>query len=163
MARRSQGSPLLRRPIHDSWRDDDAGRHRVREPERIADGKHPVADLQLIAVAELGHGQIAGPFQHDHGQVAFLIGLHGGSLELPAIGQLHRELAAAVDHVVVREHDSRFINDHARAQAALRVARHLGQVLKNFCKPGISPKGKSFSKPCPVSDVFASASSCAGS
>ena len=37
---------------------DDAVRHRLREPERIADGEDDVADLKLIGAPEGDHRQI---------------------------------------------------------------------------------------------------------
>ena len=39
---------------------DDAARHALAEAERAADGEHEVADLQLVAIAELGRLEAAG-------------------------------------------------------------------------------------------------------
>ena len=77
-------------------------------------------------------------------QVALRVGLYLGGLELLAIVQADGDLAAALDHVVVRENNARRIDDHAGTDATLLTAgqavtrhpRHIGHVAKELAELG---------------------------
>ena len=66
---------------------DDAGRNRARQSKGLAEGHNPVADFQLVAIAEPGRRQVARALQTQHGQVALRIGLNVDRLELPSVLQ----------------------------------------------------------------------------
>ena len=52
---------------------DDARRHRLLEAEGRADGQHPVADLDLVGVAEGGRGEGAAALEPQHGEIGALV------------------------------------------------------------------------------------------
>ena len=93
---------------------DDAGSDRALQPERLAEGQHPIANLHGAAVAELGDGQGFFALDVNQGQVAGRIGLDVEPLELAAIGQSHHDLSAAADDVVVGEDHAAGIDDDSR-------------------------------------------------
>ena len=121
---------------------DDSRGHGAFQAERIAQGQHPIADFGVIAVAQLGGREVIGALDPQHGQVGLGIGVDLGGLELAAVVQADRDLAAVADDVGVGEDHSRGIDDQPGAQAALRRAgASRGMFLKNFRSSGMLPNG----------------------
>src|SRR5689334_7358265 len=58
-----------------AFRAHDAARHTLAQAERATDSQHEVADLQLIAIAELGRFETAG-IDRERGDVGFTIAPH---------------------------------------------------------------------------------------
>jgi len=86
-----------------------------------ADGEDPVAHLQLVRVTERGGRIGTAPLELEHGEVGSPIGAHHLGLVLLAVGRDHLDLAGALDHVRIGEHDAGGIHDHPRAQALLHL------------------------------------------
>ena len=72
---------------------DDAGRDGAFQSEGLAEGQHPIADFDLVAVAQPGGGQRAGAVDADDGQVGLGIGLDVDGLEFPPVVQADRDLS----------------------------------------------------------------------
>src|SRR5208282_2395104 len=87
-------------------RTDDAGRDRAFQSERLAEGQHPIADLDLAAVAKPGGRKGACTFDAQNGQIGFRVGFDIDGLELPDILQPDHDLAVACNDVPVCEYDS---------------------------------------------------------
>src|SRR6185312_235419 len=97
---------------------DDAVSHGLREAERIAYGKHDVADLQLIGLPEGDHREVR---QVDLEDCEIGIGIGADHLRLrnPTVCHLHADGACVRDHVIVRYDVAAVIDDHAGPEAAL--------------------------------------------
>ncbi|MNO74942.1 hypothetical protein D3C76_659620 [compost metagenome] len=90
------------------------------EAERRADRQHPLADLELVGIAELEGRQVLGlDLQHSH--VAARIGADQLGLVLAAVGQAHENLVGVGHHMVIGQDVAITGNDEARAQG-LRLA-----------------------------------------
>ena len=94
----------------------------VIEPERVADRDRPLADLELVRVAEARRLYGMPLDLHDRE-----VGLRVGADELGgdglAVGERDLELIRVVDDVVVGEDVALAVEHHARAHAALLHAR----------------------------------------
>ena len=108
---------------------DDARGHGVLKTKRLAECEHPIADLHLVAIAQLGERQRAIGLNADDGDVGVRVGLDVGRDELAAVVQFDGDLAAAGDHVVIGQDDARRIDDYAAARALLG---HPGHLLEAF-------------------------------
>src|SRR5690606_27615413 len=110
-------------------RADDAGGNGLAEPERIADGDYAVADAQTRRVAQPQGGQVGriDPEQSDVGRLVAADQLSG---EAAAILQRDRDLARAVDDMVVGENVTlvRVDDDAGPGAHAGPLLRHLRQV-----------------------------------
>ena len=94
---------------------DDAGAHRVREAERIADRDDPVAHVDRVRVAEGQRAQVLRVDAHD-GDVRLRVGADDLAGELALVGELDLDRVGPLDDVVVREDDAALVDDEARAQ-----------------------------------------------
>jgi len=124
---------------------DDAGGDRVAQAEGAADGDHPVADLQLVGVAQVDRGQLAlgGNLQERH--VGLLVAAdHLGRIG-PLVGQLHPDLGGVVHHVVVGEDVAVRADDEARAQRGILALLALESeelLQERIVVEGIAPEAR---------------------
>ena len=100
----------------------DSGRHRAAQPEGIADRQHPIADPDLVAVAELDRGERLGRFDAQQRQIGLGVLAHHLGLEIGVVLKRHGDLVRIGDDVVVGHHQARGIDDEARAERG-RMAR----------------------------------------
>src|SRR6185369_16989875 len=96
--------------------------------ERIADGDRPLADAQVVGVAELGGRQRARGVDLEHGDVALGIASDKLGSELPLIGETHDDVLSVLDHVVVRQDVSLWIHQDTRAGGARVLARTPAEI-----------------------------------
>ncbi len=90
----------------------------MAEAEGIADRDHPVADADLVGIAEL-HGRqrlLARRLDLQHGKIGARVGADQLGLELGIVAQDDGDVLGALDHVVVGDHVAVGIDDEARAQ-----------------------------------------------
>ncbi len=99
-------------------RGDDADGDRAIQPERVADRDRPLADAQLVRIAQLRHRELALGLDLQHRQVGLGVAPRDLRLELPLVRQPHLDLAGVLDQVVVGEDDAGLVDDDARALAA---------------------------------------------
>ena len=107
-------------------RRDDAAGHRLAHAEGIADGENQIADLDRVGILEAQMRQLL-PADIDlqHRQIRALVGQHQLRIELAPVGQRHRELLPALDHVMIGDDQTRRIDDHAGTERLLHpFARH---------------------------------------
>ena len=97
---------------------DDAERDRMAEAEGAADGKHEVADLHAIAVADRRGDQI-GRLDGQHADVGRFVLQHPLRMQSPAVGQIDANAVGrgVAKDVPVGEHveSALPLDDHARA------------------------------------------------
>src|SRR5437762_2812815 len=99
---------------------DDPRRHRGLQAERRADGDHPVADVDLVRVAQSSEAKIAlAVVQLEHGQVGLLVQADDLRLVLAAVERDDLDVGRPFDDVGVGERDARRVHDDAGAQAPL--------------------------------------------
>ena len=77
-----------------------AGGHSAVQVEGVADGYHPFAHTQLIAVADGKGGQVLTVYL-DECQVGVLVVAYDAGTELTVVVQCHTQLIGALHHVVV--------------------------------------------------------------
>jgi len=127
---------------------DDARRHRVTEPQRVAHGEHPFADLQRLGIAQRYGRQTVGRDADDR-HVGLRIRPDDLGVQGTAVDQLDHDLVGVRDDVVVGEDMSLLGNDEAGAVRPLDLlaARRLllGQppaeeVLEEIFLEGIEPR-----------------------
>ena len=97
-------------------RRDDAARYRLPHPERVADGKHQVADFEAVEVAEFdGREPDARGAEAKHDEVGPLVLEDDLGGELTPVGQGHGDLslAASLDDVVVGDGEALRAHQHA--------------------------------------------------
>ncbi len=92
----------------------DPKRHRLVEPQRVADGEDEIAHAQLTGIAPRHRRQAEGGNLHN-GYVRFRIGRHHLAFILTAVGQEHVDFHRVGDHVVVGDDQSVRPDDHAGA------------------------------------------------
>src|SRR4029079_4374396 len=95
---------------------DDTGRHRAAEAERIADRDHPVAEAQLVGVAELYGDQRLRRLDLQHGEVGLLVDANQVGLDLGAVVEDDVDLVGVRDDVVVGDDDASGVDDEAGAE-----------------------------------------------
>ena len=94
-------------------RADDARGHGLAEAERIADGDHEIADLEILRIAERQRGEVLG-FDLHQGHVGAGVAADQLRLEGAAVLERHHDLLPVLDHVVVGEHVALGgVHDHA--------------------------------------------------
>src|SRR5262249_44191537 len=103
----------------------------VVEPERVADGDHPVTDLERVGVAELRDRERVLAVDLQHGEIGLRIAPEDLGRQLAAVAERHGDLLRVLDDVVVRQHDTVLPDDEAGPHgargltaAASRPARH---------------------------------------
>ncbi len=108
---------------------DDAGGDGLRETERAADGKHPVADFGGLGVAEFDGRQRGIGVVLDDGDVGLGIDAddsRGAALEALSIvgiaGELDVDLVGLVDDVIVGDDVAARVNDEAGAESLALAA-----------------------------------------
>src|SRR5918995_177931 len=110
----------------------DACGDRPEPTPRVADGVGELPDTQSVRVPERGCRQITRTVLHaEQREVQVAATLHDLGAKLPAVAQDHRRLRAAAsarDDVVVGEHETLFVPDHAGPDAAAPGA-HLHDAL----------------------------------
>ena len=118
-------------PIGARQAGDDAAGDGLADAERIADRQHEIADLELIAVADLQHRQaLAMGVELEHGEIGALVGEQEVRLEFASIGEHHGDLLRIADDVVVGDDEAGGIEDDAGAQRLLdALARHAERRL----------------------------------
>ena len=84
--------------------------------------QNPVADFQLVAVAQGRSLQTVIDLDAEDGQIGRLIASDVFRTILPAVGQLDRDFVGPLDHVIIGEDYSLGIDDDAGAKA--RPSRH---------------------------------------
>src|SRR5450830_1167316 len=93
---------------------DDARRHGAVQAERVADRHHGLADGDCVRVAERRRHQVLRSVgQRDHCQVGGGIGADQRGIEDPPVGQCDLELLGGTRDVVVGQHVTRCVDDHA--------------------------------------------------
>jgi hypothetical protein len=107
---------------------DDAGRHRVLEPEGRADRDHPLADTQLVGVAD-AHGRKAARVDLEQRDIGPLVRAEQLRLELALVMQGDRDLVGALHHVRVGQQIAVGGDDEPRAQSARNVAARSRRLL----------------------------------
>src|SRR5581483_2725327 len=98
---------------------DDTRRDGALEAEGVADRDDPFADLELVRIAELRHGKVGPDVDLDDRDLGLGVFADDLGFVLPPGLQLHHDLRAVVDHMIVGEDRAVVIDDEARAQALL--------------------------------------------
>ncbi len=126
---------------------DDAVRHRLRQPDGIADREHDVAYFELVGAPEGGDGQRA-EINLENGQVRVRIAPDDMRVGDPAVGELHSDRVGVRDDVMVRDDMTALVDDHppipgcARC-AACTAARNPQTALRaRTARPARSPGGR---------------------
>ena len=121
-------------------RDDPAG-HRLADPERVADGKDQIADLNLIRIAQGERGQIRRPVHAQDRQIAFLIRQNHGRVIFPPVVQNDADFRRLAHHVKVRHHQPVRRHDHTGPEGILNPRHHPPLPAKQVTKERIVGKG----------------------
>ncbi len=113
-------------PPHLPLAADDAGGDRLIEAERAADRQHPLADLQLVVVAETRRHQIARRLvEPDDRDVGLRVHPQRLGGELAPVAEGHLDVGGARDDVAVGDDVAARVHHHARAGSPLRARRRL--------------------------------------
>ena len=99
---------------------DNARTDRQIEVEGMPDGQYPIADLQLVAVAQGGGGQAAVGLDPQHGKVGLLVGLDVGGTKLLAVGEFHQDFIGPFDNMIVGEDDALGVDNDAGTEPRSR-------------------------------------------
>ena len=113
----NKGHVLIARKLAAFCRHNTGG-HGVVQAKGTADCRHPFADLEFVAVAHLENGQILG-FNLHHGDIGLGVASQHLTGELTVVGEAHRDLVGAVDHMMIGENQTVSADDKARTRAAL--------------------------------------------
>src|SRR5262249_31799746 len=100
-------------------RRDDACRDGVGQPERVADRQHPIADLQMVGVAEWDARQLAFWFDLEQRDVGLGVLTDELRLELLPGRELHVDVVGAVDDVTVGDDVAAVVDHESGAETAL--------------------------------------------
>jgi hypothetical protein len=113
---------------------DDAGRDRVAQAEGIADREDPVADAQIVGIAEVHRRQLlAVGIDTDHGEIGLRIASDDLRLVLLVGRGLHDDLVGILDDVIVGHDQAVGVDDETGSQAALLLLARLAEVaLERF-------------------------------
>ena len=93
-------------------------RHRLADAERITDGEHQIAHLEIVAVGELKRVEAAvAAFEFQNGDIRFLVLQHNVRVEFALVGEHHLDFGIATDFddVGVGDHQAVRVNDHSGA------------------------------------------------
>src|SRR5262249_28532695 len=107
---------------------DNAERHRVPEPEGVADGEDMLADTESIARSEHGRGKPLRAFDLEEGEIDFRIAPDYFGSELALVSELDADLVGAIDDVFVRNDIAARIDDEAGTQCSLLELARLGRA-----------------------------------
>ncbi len=108
-------------------RRDDAVGHGLADGERIADGKHDVADLQRVGIGEFERGEtLVLRLDAQHREVGAGILEHHLGLEFALVGERDLDLVGPLDDVIVGHHEPGGVDQHARAERALHLLAAAG-------------------------------------
>jgi len=95
--------------------------------EKIADGQHPIADADLIAVPERDRHQRVIGGDLEHGDIGLGVATHHLCLEVGVIVQDHGDLVGVLDDVVIGDHPPLFgVDDEARTKRRGVTGRGIG-------------------------------------
>ena len=89
----------------------------------MPDGQDPIADLQLVAVAQGGGGQAAVGLDPQHGKVGLFIGLDVLGPKLLAVGEFHEHFIGPFDNMIVGEDNAFGVDDDAGTEPEARARR----------------------------------------
>ena len=105
--------------------------HGLPDPERIADGKHHIANLQFVGIGKLENRKaLFRVLQAQHRQVAMLVLQHDLGVKFSLIGKRDPYLAGAFDDVIVGHHEAAAVDDHPGAKRSQHLlARHRTEEL----------------------------------
>ena len=117
----------------------DACGHRMAEAERIADGDGCFAGQDVVRVAQAHRGQVAGPFDLQHGYVEIRVRAANGGGEFAAVQQAHHNFIAARDNVGVSEHKA-FLAVHNNARAKAFAFLLAGRARAAKARPAARPE-----------------------
>ena len=109
-------------------RADDPRRDGPLQAEGLSQRQDPLADVDLVAVAQRGRRKILRPLDAEDGQVGLRIALHLGSREFPAVPQPDHDPATPCNDVIIGENHARGIDDHPRAGAYHAAMGHLRRL-----------------------------------
>ena len=87
------------------------GRDRIAQSEGISDRQHPIPNLQLLGIAQVGGGQFFAGADLQHRQVRLGIPPDHLALEFLLIGQGHGDFFGAFHHMVVGENGAVTVDD----------------------------------------------------
>ena len=85
---------------------DDACRDGFIEAERRTHRHYPIADIQLITIADRGSGQARRRLYLHNSNVRFWVGLPFCRFEFTPVVKFDQQLVGTVDHVVVGQNDA---------------------------------------------------------
>ena len=97
-------------------------------PERIAEGKHDVTDLDVIGIGERECGEVV-RVDLQHRKIARRIRADQLRVDAAPIGELDRDVFRSVDHVVIGQDVAVGAYDDAGAERGLTLLRHLRPLL----------------------------------
>ena len=85
-----------------SERRDDAVRHRLADAERVADGEHDVADLQLVRISKIDRGEtLFRLLDLQHREICPAVLQHDLGFVFALVCERYLHLGRAFDHVIV--------------------------------------------------------------
>ena len=106
---------------------DDALRHCLAEPERIADGEHDIAGAQVVRSAK-GHDRRIVEGDPQHREIRVRIRADDLRRRHASVGQLHADLIGALNDMMIGDEVALLIDDHAGAKAAFDALADARQV-----------------------------------
>ena len=107
--------PLMERPARGA--DNSQGDRRLgafeQESKRAPDGNGPFSHQDIGRVPELCDRQLRFSVHLQHSQIGFIVRSHNARLEFITIGQCNLYLVSTLDHVLIGENISPFVNDES--------------------------------------------------
>ena len=103
-------------------RRNDALRHGLADAERIAHGKHEIADLDLVGVGNLDRGKaFLRPLDAQHREIRARISQNDFGFEFAPVAERDADFVRALNDVMVGDDEAGFVHDHARTERALHA------------------------------------------
>ena len=121
-------------------RRDDAARRRLADAERVADGKHEVADLKRVGIADRHDRERLGRVDLQDRQIERLVLEQDLAGEFAAVRHRDLHLVGAANDVEIRHHQAARIDHNARTQRILRARPHL--PAEELLEEGIALEGR---------------------
>src|SRR5690606_11861737 len=109
-------------------RANDADRDSARQPEGVADGEDPLADLELVRVADGGDGEVGGAEHADHREVRRRVLADDLGVVLALVVEEDADARGPGDEVGVRDDVAARRDDDAAAGRAPEPARRAERV-----------------------------------